>query len=186
VNAGEVERIPHAFEAASTRARARTRALAALTAVLAFATVAAWLTVRGSSGSGADQPAAIRQNPASIPPPPAVRSEPPRSEPTTAPAPAGAPPTPASAPALRGATAAAGETTSDRFDIIVASFRTEARAASVATQVADVGLPVRQRFAGGWQQVVAGPFASRGEADAAQQRLTGAGLTDTHVVAASR
>jgi cell division protein FtsN len=56
----------------------------------------------------------------------------------------------------------------------------------VATEVSNLGLPVRQRLSGGWQQVVAGPFQSRDDAAAAQQRLAGAGLTDTHVVAASR
>ena len=66
-----------------------------------------------------------------------------------------------------------------RFEIVVASFHTEARAASVAADVSSLGLPVRRQTASGWQQVIAGPFASRAEADDAQQRLAVAGLTQT-------
>lgn len=72
------------------------------------------------------------------------------------------------------------------FEIIVASFRTEARAAAAATQVSDAGLPVRRRELGGWQQVIAGPFASREAADAAHQRLEGAGVTGTRIVSVER
>ena len=67
----------------------------------------------------------------------------------------------------------------------MASFRTESRAAAVATQVSGAGLAVRRRVIGGWQQVIAGPFASREEADAARLRLEQAGLPGTQVVAAT-
>jgi cell division protein FtsN len=72
------------------------------------------------------------------------------------------------------------------FEIVVASFRTEARAAAVAAQVSDAGLPVRRREAGGWQQVIAGPFASREAAAAAQVRLERAGVTRTQIAPAQR
>ncbi|MCU1386304.1 MAG: Sporulation related domain, partial [Acidobacteria bacterium] len=72
------------------------------------------------------------------------------------------------------------------FEIVVASFRTEARAAAVAAQVSDAGLPVRRREAGGWQQVIAGPFGSRDEADAGKVRLDRAGVTGTQVISVPR
>jgi len=72
--------------------------------------------------------------------------------------------------------------TGGRFEIVVASFRTDARAASVASQVAALGLPVRRRVSDSWQQVVSGPFASRSDAEEAQQRLHGGGLTGTQIV----
>ncbi len=76
--------------------------------------------------------------------------------------------------------------TGERFDIVVASFRTDARAAAVASQVAALGLPMRRRVSDSWQQVVSGPFASRSEAEAAQQRLHGAGLTGTQIASSVR
>jgi len=69
---------------------------------------------------------------------------------------------------------------------VVASFRTEARAAAVAAEVTALGLPMRQRAAAGWQQVLAGPFASRTQADEAQQRLDQAGMTGTQIVPTTR
>jgi cell division protein FtsN len=71
---------------------------------------------------------------------------------------------------------------SDGFEIVIASFRTEGRAAAVAAEVTALNLPVRRRVADGWQQVLSGPFTSRAEADAAQQRLDQAGLTGTKIV----
>ena len=87
------------------------------------------------------------------------------------------------APASREAAAAA---TGERFEIVVASFRTDARATSVAAEVAALGLPIRRRVSDGWQQVLAGPFASRAQAEDAQQRLDRAGLTRTQIVLAAR
>jgi cell division protein FtsN len=52
----------------------------------------------------------------------------------------------------------------------------------VASEVTALGLPIRRRVSDGWQQVLAGPFASRSEASAAQQRLNDAGLTGTQIV----
>jgi len=93
----------------------------------------------------------------------------------------------AGTPTSPGSTGAAPPTlaatsTSVRFDIVVASFRTDARAASVAREVAALGLPIRRRVSDNWQQVVSGPFASRHDAEEAQQRLHGAGLTGTQIV----
>jgi len=45
---------------------------------------------------------------------------------------------------------------------------------------------VQRRSLGGWQQVVAGPYASDDLVRAAQQRLARAGFTGTHVNPASR
>jgi cell division protein FtsN len=105
-------------------------------------------------------------------------------------APAGAPapgaavitpvPTPRDSVSHDSVASAAG--TGDRYDIVVASFRTEARAASVAGQVAALGLPIRRRFTPTWQQVLAGPFASREDAAEAQLRLNRVGLTGTQIV----
>ena len=89
-----------------------------------------------------------------------------------------APPARAPAPPAVAATSAEG-----RFDIVVASFRTDARAASVAAAVAKAGVPFRRRVSDGWQQVVSGPFASRADAEAVQQRLNRAGITGTQIVA---
>ena len=76
--------------------------------------------------------------------------------------------------------------TGTAFEILVASFRTDGRAAAVEEQVKAAGLPVRRRVAAGWQQVIVGPFASREAADAARQRLDGAGLTGSQIVSVER
>ncbi len=78
--------------------------------------------------------------------------------------------------------ALAATSTSVRFDIVVASFRTDARAASVAREVEALGLPIRLRVSDNWQQVVSGPFVSRQDAEEAQRRLHAAGLTGTQIV----
>jgi general secretion pathway protein A len=122
-----------------------------------------------------------------VPSAPSAGAAPAKPETAPAPAAAGAATAPAaSAPATASAAAAppAGHTQS--FEIVVASFRTEPRAAALAQQVSDVGLKVRRREVGGWLQVLAGPFASREEADAARQRLDQAGLTGSQVVAIER
>jgi len=121
--------------------------------------------------------------------------------PTTVPAPVAAPtvttPPPAAAvqpsaaapatePPAEPAAVAAPTPTRGSFEIIVASFRTEERAASAAGQVSSVGLPVRRRVAGEWQQVIAGPFASREDADSAHDRLERAGLRGSQIVSLER
>ena len=71
---------------------------------------------------------------------------------------------------------------STRFDIIVASFRTDARATAVTMEVAALGLPTRRRVSDGWQQVLSGPFDSRAAAEQAQERLRAAGFGGTQIV----
>jgi cell division protein FtsN len=72
--------------------------------------------------------------------------------------------------------------TGETFDIVVASFRTDAGATSAAAGFAALGLPIRRRVSNGWQQVLCGPFPSRTDAEGAQQTLVRAGLTDTQIV----
>jgi cell division protein FtsN len=156
-------------------------------ASLAVATLAVWFGVRAlnpASSSTAPAPSPPAPSPASRP---AERSTPPPSgaSATTPPAP------PSGAPAAPRADAGgsppeAAAITGERFEIVLASFRTESRAASVAASVEALGLPMRRRTADGWQQVLAGPFASRAEADAAQLRLERAGLGGGQIVPAGR
>jgi len=84
--------------------------------------------------------------------------------------PATAPSGPAPAPAA------------ERFDIVVASFRTDARASAVSLEIVALGLPVRRRVSDTWQQVIVGPFKSRQQADDAQQLLQRAGIGGTQIV----
>jgi general secretion pathway protein A len=82
--------------------------------------------------------------------------------------------------------AAAIAQTNDAFDILVASFHTAVRATEVVEQLTNAGQNVRQRSIGGWQQVVAGPFASRTAAEDAQRLLEREGFTDTQIVGSAR
>jgi hypothetical protein len=131
-----------------------------------------------SAEPAASQPAGTPPAPTTVPPPPANVAPP--TEPATPAAaipPASTSPAPTNPPPTAGAASG-----SERFEIIVASFRTDARASQVASEVTALGLPIRRRVSDGWQQVLAGPFASRSEASAAQQRLNDAGLTGTQIV----
>ena len=130
--------------------------------------------------SSATRASSVRSDPA----PPAADAVAPPAAPT-----AGTPTPPASTDpsvSIGAPSAPAATSTGERFDIVVASFRTDARAAAVASQVAALGLPMRRRVSDGWQQVISGPFASRSDADAAQQRLHGAGLTGTQIAPSVR
>ena len=125
-----------------------------------------------------------------VPPPAAVTPGAPSStpqapgtQPTPPPAGTAAPPAPAAA---AGTPTPAPPAADIRFDIVVASFRTDARATSVAEQVTALGVPVRRRESDGWQQVIAGPFPSKAAAEEAQQRIHGAGLTGTQITAVPR
>jgi cell division protein FtsN len=103
-------------------------------------------------------------------------------QPPGTPTAAAPPPTTSSAVAAASPTdAAAGP-----FEIVIASFRTASRAADVAAQVTTLGQPVRLRTSGAWQQVLAGPYASRAAAADAQDRLARAGLTGTQLMPAGR
>jgi general secretion pathway protein A len=69
------------------------------------------------------------------------------------------------------------------FQIAVAAFRTESRAQDVAAALTALQVPaaVRTDPAGVWFRVVAGPFATREAAAAAQDTLTRSGYTGTIV-----
>jgi cell division protein FtsN len=169
---------------------------AVLAVALVVAVGAGWFGVRAFMTRPAASPPATTAPAASAPAVPAAVPDklpavvpPPGPAPDTAaqaPAPVPAVPLTASrepAPPAPGATAAGA---AERFDIVVASFRTESRAASVSEQVTALGLPLHRRVTDGWQQVMAGPFASRTAAAAAQQQLERAGLTGTQIVPAGR
>jgi general secretion pathway protein A len=71
----------------------------------------------------------------------------------------------------------------ESFSVVVASFRTATRAASVAAEVAQLQLPVStRRIPGPWEQVIVGPYRSREEADEARQRLEQAHFTNAQIV----
>jgi general secretion pathway protein A len=72
---------------------------------------------------------------------------------------------------------------SESFSIVVASFRTATRAASVAADIAQLQLPVSTRqIPGPWQQVIVGPYRSREEADEARRRLERAHFTNAQII----
>jgi cell division protein FtsN len=154
-----------------------------LVALAALVGAAALFGMRWSRTPGAEAPSTAT-------PPQAAR--PAAAQPArVAPAGGAVPPSkeaaaPATAAPKPDAAAAPADATATPFDIIVASFRTEARAASVADQVTALGIAVRRRESDGWQQVVAGPFATRAAAEEAQQRIHGAGLTGTQIAAVAR
>jgi cell division protein FtsN len=189
--------VPHALETVEPEAATpkRTKALAAIAAVLAVAAVVTWFMTRESPKPAAGPAATAVQRPSQPAAPAVAPSVAPAAAPPTAPA---LPPAPAAAPASAGQTAPAPERApaasapgsaglrGASFEIVVASFRTEPRAATVAAQVTAAGLNVRRREVGGWQQVIAGPFPTREEADAAHQRLERAGLPGTQVVSTER
>jgi general secretion pathway protein A len=171
--------------------KGRNSLLMVLVVALVVAAAAGWYVLQSPKESSAPRstPAAPRsQAPAPATQPPAASTVPPSAAPAAAvPAPAATPP--AAAPADRSPApkpAAASDTAAGAFEILVASFRTEERAAAVATQVSGLGLTVRRRAVGGWQQVIAGPFPSREAADAAHQRLATAGMPGTQVVSLER
>jgi cell division septation protein DedD len=83
-------------------------------------------------------------------------------------------------------TDAASAQTTDRFEILVASFRTEFRATEVVEQLTNAGQSVRRRSVGAWQQVVAGPFGSRTAAEDAQRLLEREGFTGTQIASSAR
>jgi general secretion pathway protein A len=82
--------------------------------------------------------------------------------------------------------AAASAETTDRFEILIASFRTESRATEVVEQLTNAGQSVRRRSVAGWQQVVAGPFGSRTAAEDAQRLLEREGFTGTQIASSAR
>lgn len=117
---------------------------------------------------------------AAVPPAPA-RSEGAPPDHRTVPAPQSQQTAPSGAPSRQNAAA-----TGTGYEIIVASFRTEARATAVQTEIAALGVPARRRVIGDWQQVLCGPFPSRSAAEQAQDTLNRAGYTGTQVVLPQR
>ena len=177
----------------------------ALAASAVLATAAIWFGVRATQHAApTPAPTATRSQTSAAPSTPApsepepplttdpalpetTRTAPPPST-TTAPSastPDSSTPRTSTAPTT-GAPPAATDSAAQHFDIVVASFHTEARATTVAAQVSALTLPVRRRVADGWQQVICGPFTSRPAAEAAQQSLDRAGLTGTQIVPVAR
>jgi general secretion pathway protein A len=162
----------------------------ALAISIAAAAVAVWLGVRTANRPAARTPPSNAAAPAlpetaatapsTVPAVPggtgASALEPPAAT-------AGLTPPGAPAPVPRADAATA---TGERFEIVVASFRTDARATSAAAAVTALGLPVRRRVSDGWEQVISGPFVSRAKAEEAQQRLDRAGLNGTQIILAAR
>jgi len=176
-------------EAAPAASSSRKYGMIGLLAILVAAAFAVWFASRAPVTAVPPVRSAPAAPPASTAAPAAVPSTPPPAEPAAAPAPAPATAAPATAAPARAAGDSASATrkpTGTAFEILVASFRTEARAAAVEEQVRAAGLPVRRRVAVEWQQVIVGPFASREGADAARQRLDAAGLTGTQIVSVER
>jgi cell division protein FtsN len=177
---------------APSRQRPKYVLLAASLALLAF--VAVWYGLRTST----PQTPQAAPSPATPAPPGSRAPSPPVASPSDAtsapaaqpaakaPAPTATPPAIAPSGAAPTTTAAAPPATpaAERFDIVVASFRTEARAAAVSLEIAALGLPVRRRVSDTWQQVIVGPFKSRQQADDAQQLLQRAGMGGTQIVPA--
>jgi general secretion pathway protein A len=156
-----------------------------VSALAAAVVVFVWLGARE-----ARSPAVAPGRTAASPVSPATAA--PRTPPDAAPPAANAPapqttaatgtPAPPAATAPASGPAPPATATGERFDIVVASFRTDTRAAAVAAEVAALGLPMRRRVVDSWQQVVCGPFASRPAAEDAQQRLLRAGLGSTQII----
>ncbi len=159
-----------------------------VSALAAAAAVFIWLGVRSARSPASGSPRSAVSGASPVTPEKAAPSTRPEAAPSEAKPPVPVAPTSRTpAPAAAAAPAApAASTLGERFDIVVASFRTDERATSVASEVTRLGLPVRRRVVDGWQQVVSGPFASRGDADDAQQRLNRAGLTGTQIVRIAR
>jgi hypothetical protein len=173
---------------------------AAAPRVTMYLVVAASVALAGVAilfGVRAMQPTVIEPPSAATPASPATRGSSTPADPApavvNAPVPAAAVPaaaatagTPIPKPTAPAPSASAAPEASGRFDIVVASFRTDSRATSVAAAVAALGLPTRRRVSDNYQQVIAGPFASRTDAEAAQQRLNRAGLTGSQIAPAAR
>ena len=156
--------------------------LALLLGVLGAAGLFAYRQMQTPAAEAPQPAAAVPRAPVPAPTTPLPAAVSTQPAPAT-PSPAGTAVPPAAAAAAETPAPPAADT---RFDIVVASFRTDARATSVAEQVSALGVTVRRRESDGWQQVIAGPYASRSAAEEAQQRIHAAGLTGTQIVAVVR
>jgi general secretion pathway protein A len=180
--------VPVAFITPAQRAAATSvRTYLLLATSLMVAAVAIWLGVRAANRPPARTPPS---EPAASAPPAAIA---PVTRPGPVPSGAAVPvaepptgtPTPraATAPAPRAPAATA---TDERFDIVVASFRTDARATSAEAAIKALGLPIHRRVSDSWQQVLCGPFETRAQAEDAQRRLVRAGITGTQIAPSAR
>jgi cell division protein FtsN len=163
-----------------------TRSLVVAAAAIAVAAIVLWFGLRAFRTRAVEAPPSGAASPSSAAggtgaprgPAPAVVGRPPETAATAA---APASPAPATPAAAAGAATIPGG-----FDIVVGSFRTDARAAALAASVSALGVPSRRRVSNGWQQVVSGPFATRSDAEAAQQRLQRGGLSGSQIVPTAR
>ena len=171
-----------AIETAPTSRAPRTWRYAVGIVALVLVGAIAWLGARQLERSRS-----VQRPPSVVTPPPAAVTtpSPPAPVPSSFPAQIEAVPL-VSAERPNPSAAAATAETSAGFEIVVASFRTEVRATEVVEQLTNGGQNVRQRSVGGWQQVVAGPFASRTAAEEAQRLLEREGFTGTQIVASAR
>jgi general secretion pathway protein A len=162
----------------------RTSRYAVGIAALVLVGAMVWLGSRQlDSGRSVQRPTSVVTTP---PPAAATIPSPSAPVPSSLPAQIEAVPLAAAAERPNPSAAAATAPTSDGFEILVASFRTEVKATEVVEQLTNAGQSVRQRSVGGWQQVVAGPFASTTAAEEAQRRLEREGFTGTQIVSSAR
>jgi general secretion pathway protein A len=184
------EAVPETTASIEVRETSRTGRYVAAVAVVALVIAAGtlWFATRARDQAPVAEPRAAEPST----PPPHASSVP---TPAAVPAPASAPPptTPDSAPVTptAGATpnpsnADASAATDESFEIVVASFRTDAKAAEVVDRLTEFGQRVHQRSVNGWHQVVVGPFASKAAAEDAQRELDRKGVTGTLIARASR
>jgi len=73
----------------------------------------------------------------------------------------------------------------DKFLVLVSSFRTHDRSVRVAADLTALGFPAFVRTLSGWEQVVVGPYTSRQEALSAQDKLENAHFEETTITQAS-
>lgn len=176
--------------------RGRTGALAlsprllALTALLALVAIGAWWATRANAPQSESAAPAVPLAPATpgdaaTPPAPAT----PPATGTPAPTPgATSPAAPAAKPAVASAngsaaTAAAPTGSRESYRIVIAAFKTAARAQQVASdlQQQQLATTVRADPTNTWHQVVAGPYPSIDAARQAQRTIERAGFTDTQI-----
>jgi general secretion pathway protein A len=165
------------------------RSIASLAGLVIVGGLVGWFAVSGPwrSARAVDRSAPSVVPPRATSPVASPKAATPMPSVTAAtPAPAPAEPAPRAAPQAARAslptTTVPATASGDAFEIVVASFRTEARAAEAMSQVQGAGVPARQRATGGWQQVIAGPFSSREQAEASRARLDRVGFPGTQII----
>jgi type II secretory pathway predicted ATPase ExeA len=178
----EGDNVPIAVESRTTRRGNMLVVTAGVAAGVVAAGVAGWLAMSPASDAGRATAPPPVSTPHADPAPPPAPQTPVAAQPTDSTA------ARASEPQRGGSSQAPppADRSSDRFEIVVASFRTEARASAVASAIGAVVQPVRQRVANGWHQVLVGPFASRTLADDARQQLERAGFGDSQIIPVER